>query len=220
MALPNDSHVAGAATAFATDLRSGKEYPVGMAADASGHIRGSLPAYGFVVPPAAVAANKIFFDLFNAQSGVIVRMRKLFAIVATDVAVTGALGVRLDTMRTSAIGTGGTAFTATNKGNASKTAASFYNYAPGDASLGTLAANITGRLVPTGGATDEAFLWPGYVFTEETNMASHMSQYYNLIPEFPGEQPLELPQGYGLKVVQGSVASVGSIGFIGAFTVE
>lgn len=220
MVLPNDSHTAGTSgTVFATHTISGKEYPVGLAADANGHVLGSLPAYGFVIPPAAVGASKLYFDIFNAQAGKIMRLRKLFAVVATDVAVTGTLGVRLDAMRTSAVGTGGTALT-TTKGNSSKTAASFYNYDPSGNAISTEAAGITGRVGATGGATDDAWLWPGYFFTEETNVSSQVTQFYDLVPHLEGGQPMEFPNGYGFKVVQGSVASVGTIGFFGTITVE
>lgn len=215
MALPGDSHTSGAAgTVFPTQLVSGKEFPVGMTADADGHIRGSLPAFGLVIPPAAVGAGKVFLDLHNGTSANRLRIRSLFAIVATDVAVTGLVGVRLDTMRTSSAGTSGTA--AATTASASKTAASFY---PFDGST-ALPAGITARVGATGGAADEQFLFPTYVFTEETNMSAQISQFFNLIPELPSEQALELPVGKGLKVVQGSVASVGTIGFLLVFTVE
>jgi len=213
MALPNDSHVSGSTT-FATSLVSAKEYPVGQLADADGHIIGSLPAYGLVIPPAAVGASKIYFDLFNAQAGTVIRLRKLFAIVATDVAVTGAVGVRLDAMRTSAVGTGGTAATATG---ASKTAATFYGF---NSANPALAAGVTARVVPTAGATDAQWLFPAYVFTEETNMSSHIPQFFNLLPELAHDQAYELGNGQGLKVVQGSVVSVGTIGFLICFTIE
>lgn len=214
MALPNDSHgSATAGTTFPTHLVSGKEYPVGMEADQDGHIRGSLPAWGLVIPPAAVGASKIYFDLHNASSNTI-RLRKLFAIVATDVAVTGVVGVRLDVMRTSAVGTGGTA--ATTTASASKTAAGFWPFTPG----ATLTSGITARVVPTAGATDEQWLWPSYVFTEETNMSSHFPQFFNLLPDMYAGQAVELTNGKGLKVVQGTVASVGNVGFLLAFTVE
>lgn len=198
---------------MATHLVGGKEHQVVIPAKADGHLEGSMQDFGFVVPPAAVAAGKIYFDLFNAQAGAVMRLRKLFAIVATDVAVTGLVGVRLDAMRTSAIGSGGTTFAS---GSASKTAAAFWKFDPGAAAL---PAGITGRAGATAGATDEAWLFPAYVFTEETNMSSHMPQFFNLLPEADG-MPIRIPQNFGLKVVQGAVASVGSIGFLGAFSLE
>lgn len=216
MALPNNTHTGVGGTVFPTQLVGSNEYPVGMQADTDGHIRGSLPAWSLVIPPSAVGAGKIYFDMHNALAGTTLRVRKLFAIVATDVAVTGTLGVRLDVMRTSAVGTGGTAAVGQSTPSASKTAAAFWPFAAGN----TLNASITARVTPTAGATDEAWLFPAYVFTEETNMSAHIPQFYNLLPEMPTEQPIELPNGKGLKVVQGSVASVGTIGFLVCFTVE
>jgi len=204
----------GAGATVATHLVAGKEHQVIFTADPDGHIRGSLPAWGLVIPPVAVGANKIYFDLFNNQASTTLRLRKLFAVVATDVAVTGTLGVRVDTMRTSAVGTGGTA--AATIASASKTAAAFWPFTPGN----TLPAGITARAVPTAGATDEQWLWPSYVFTEETNVSSHLPQFFNLLPELTTEQSIELPTGKGLKVVQGTVASVGNVAFLVVFTIE
>jgi len=221
MALPNDSHVGGTATTFPTHLVSGKEYPVGMSADADGHINGSLPAWGFIVPPAAAGASKVYFDLFNNLAATVLRLRKLFVIIATDVAVAPVVGVRFDLMRTSTVGTGGTAFA--GPASTSKTAAAFWPFTPGN----TLNASITGRLGPTGGAADEAWLFPVYAGGEETNVATgsggpaaFLQPMYNMLPELPYGQPIELTTGKGLKVIQGTVASAGNYGFFGVFTVE
>ena len=216
MALPNDSVAitAGSGTTIATHLVSSKEYQTVMTADADGHIRGSLPAWSLVIPSSAVGASKIYFDLFNNQASTVLRLRKLFAVVATDVAVSGTLGVRVDVMRTSAVGTGGTA--AVGPTSSSKTAAAFWPFTPGN----SLPAGVTARTVPTGGATDQAWLFPSYLFTEETNVSTQVTQFFNLLPELSTEQSIELPQGNGLKVVQGSVASVGNIGFLVVFTIE
>lgn len=203
----------GSGAVIATHLAGGKEHQVMMTADPAGHIRGSLPAWGLVVPPAAVGVSKIYFDLFNTSASTL-KVRKLFAIVATDVAVTGVVGVRVDTMRTSAVGTGGTA--ATTTASASKTAAAFWPFA----TTNTLTAGITARAVPTAGATDEQWLFPGYLLTEETSPAAAVAQFYNLLPELGTEQAIELPTNKGLKVVQGSVASVGTVGFLVVFTIE
>lgn len=213
MTLPNDTHVSGAAgTTFPTHLVSGVEYPVGMSADAEGHIRGSLPAFGLVIPPSAVGASKIYFDLHTTTSRL--RLRKLFAVPATDVALTGAVGVRVDVTRTSAVGTGGTA--ATTTASTSKTAPAFWAYDGATA----LPAGITARTVPTGGATDEQWLFPQYIFTEETSISTHLTQYFDALPALSTEQAIELAPGKGLKVTQGTVAGAGSIGFLVIFTVE
>lgn len=222
MTLPNSSATSGGET-YATQTVSGKEYPVGMGADADGHIHGSLPAWAFVVPPAAAAASKVFFDVFNNQAATVLRLRKLFAIVATDVAVAPTVGFRLDTMRTNSVGTGGTGFAGATTPSASKGASSFWPFTPGL----TLPAGVTGRVTPTGGAADEQWLWPTYVGAEESMATTgagggtaYLHQYLNLLPDLPFGQAVELPQGKGLKVVQGNVASAGNVGFLGAFTVE
>lgn len=223
MGLPNDSVdiTPGAGATIATHLQGGKEYQVLMTADPDGHIRGSLPAWGLIIPPSAVGASKIYFDMFNNQASTVLRLRKLFAIAALDVAVAPVLGIRVDTMRTSAVGTGGTA--AVGPTSASKTAAAFWPFTPGN----TLPAGVTARTVPTGGATDQAWLWPSYFGLEETNVATgaggvsaYLNQYFNLLPELTTEQSIELPQGNGLKVVQGTVAAAGNIGFLVIFTIE
>ena len=219
MTLPDGSHIAPQAavgTSFPTKTIAGRPYPIGLQADQDGHIQGSLPAYGLIIPPAAVGASKVFFDLFNASVlGVILRLRKLFAFVAADVAVTGAINVRLDTMRTKAVGTGGTA--ATTIPNASRTAAAFWSFSPTNPALPL---GVTARALPTAGATDDAWLWPSYVPTEETNAGTPLAQYFNVLPEMPLNQTIELPGGYGIKVQQGTVAGVGSVGFLLALTVE
>lgn len=215
MALPQDSIevTPGTGALVATETVANKEYQVTMSADSEGHILGSLPAWGLIIPPSAVAANKIHFDLFNTSTQRL-RLKKLFGIVATDVAVTGAVGVRMDVLRTSAIGTGGTA--AVTTASASKTAAAFWPFV----TPGTLPPGITARVAPTAGATDLDWLFPSYLFTEETSPSAAMPQFYNLLPELGVEQSIEIPINRGLKVVQGSVASVGNVGFLVVFTIE
>lgn len=220
MVLANDSHVSGTTT-FATHLVGGKEYPVGMTSDADGHVNGSLPAWGFIVPPVAAGASKLYFDIFNSQASTTLRLRKLFPIIATDVAVAPVVAARFDVMRTSAVGTAGTAFG--GPVSASKTAAAFWPFIQGL----TLPAGITGRVGATGGATDYQFLFPFFLGGEESNVATGaggvaalLAQNYNLLPELPYGQPVECPTGYGFKVIQGTVASAGSFGFFGVFTVE
>lgn len=214
MALPSDSYSsATTGTTFATQPFNGKEVPVGVLCDSDGHLRGSQPAYGVVIPPAAVGASKVFFDIHNAMGSGTLRLRYLAAIVATDVAITGTLGVRLDMLRTSNVGTGGTV---------AATAASTATTAPAIWPLdgaSAIPAGLTARTVPTGGATTSQWLWPNYIFTEETNMSSQVTQFYNLIPQLPMDQPLVIPNGQGFKVVQGTVASAGTVGFLAVVTV-
>lgn len=193
----------------------GKEYQVVMLAGDGGHIHGTKPSYMLFIPPQAAAANKIFFDLFNgAGSGKVIELNGLWAVVKTDVAVTGTLGVEVQVSRSSAVGTGGTAvgYNGTSFAAASIT--------PKDTNNPALPAQISARLVPTGGATIAGVWWNNYLFTEETNVSSQVSQFFNLVPAQTTEfQSLTIREGQGLRVNQGSVASVGSLGFLVDFSV-
>lgn len=219
MTLANDSFLqspAGSGTALATHLVGGKEYPVVMQADESGHLVQSLPTYVWSVPAAVVGASKLFADLFNASgSGKVIEVRGVWAVAKTDVAVTGAVGVELGIYRTSTVGTGGTAHTY-NGGNV----ATAHVITPLDTDNAALPAQITARAAPAGGATISALYWPNYIPTEEaaTSMA-YLMAVNNLLPIGVMTQRLTLREGQGVLLKQGTVAGVGSIGFLGLFTV-
>lgn len=215
MGLPNDSITVtpGTGATVATHTVSSKEYQVVMTSDADGQIRGSLPAWGLIIPPQAAAASKIFFDVYNTSANLL-RLRKLF-IYSTGAVVTGTFAVRFDVFRTSAVGTSGT--TAATTANTSTTTAGFFPFTTGN----TLPAGVTARLVPTGGATSEQWMFPAYVQAEETHPSATLSQYYNFLPELSTEQSIELPTNKGLKVVEDATASpVGTFGMFLIFTVE
>jgi len=95
--LANDSVLVtpGSGATIATHLIGGKEYQAVVLADDAGHIHGSLETYYYATPTVAVGASKLYFDLFNATgSGKVIDVRGIWIIPATDVALTGALGVR------------------------------------------------------------------------------------------------------------------------------
>ena len=97
---------AGAGQTVATHDIDAKEHQVVVQADASGHILGSAPSYLYATPAAPVGIDKLYCDLFNAAgSGQVLEIQGIWAIPKTDVAVVGALGVRVDCYRTSAVGT-------------------------------------------------------------------------------------------------------------------
>lgn len=201
----------------ASKIVASKHYPIVMLADESGHLTQTLPTYSWWVPPSAVGASKLYADIFNpAASGVIIEIRGLWAIPKSDVAVTGLVGVEIGLYRTSAAGTGGTAYTY-NGGSASTA----HVITPWDsANTTTLTTSlVTARSVPTGGATISALWWAQYVFTEETNAATYISAYTNLLPIGTQNQRLTLNPGQGLLVKQGTVAGVGSMAFLGLITV-
>lgn len=216
MTLPNDSFLRTAdasGTALATHLVGGKEYSVVMLAGPGGHIEGSLDTYLLSIPPQVVGANKLHFDLFNSGTSV-VKVRGAWVIVAQDVANTSAVSIRLDWFTTSAVGTAGTAATAD-----SATVAP--TIAKKDSTNAALAAGITARAAPTGGATSAKWLFPTYHQTEELQVGGALSQFNNVLPNPDrGEQELVLRQNQGLKAVQGAVAGVGNVGFLVSFTQE
>lgn len=192
----------------------GKEYQVVMLAGDGGHIHGTKPSYTLWIPPQVAAANKIFFDLFNGVgSGKSIEINGLWCVPKTDVAVTGAVSVELLLQRTSAVGTGGTTIT-------TSTATGTAGIAPKDTNNPAIGANITARLVPAAGATVQAHLFSTYIFSEETNAGTLLSQFFNMLPAQTTEfQPMTLREGFGVRVAQGTVASLNSYGFIMDFTV-
>lgn len=161
--------------------------------------------YRLFVPKQAVGANLVYFDLFNASERRVI-VSSVLPIVSGAVAVTGTLGVDLFLTFTSAVGTGGTA--ATYNGT-SLTAATFGKRNP---ILQDVPTTITARLTPTGGATAAGVITWASVFTEETSSATYEPHEF-----LKADDEIEIPNGFGLRVVQGAVASVGNIGFVVRF---
>lgn len=218
MAQANDSILVtpGSGATVATHAPGdGKEYQVVMVADDSGHLQQTLPTYSWWVPTAAVGANKLYADLFNASgSGKIIEVRGIWAISDTDTAVTGALGIEILLLRTSAVGTGGTAPTY-NGGSASNAG----TIVPFDTANASLPAQITARALPTGGATIAAFWWSQFVPGEETATSqAYMTAFQNLLPVTLMGQRLTLREGQGILYKQGTVAATGNLAFLTVFT--
>lgn len=219
MTLANDSILVtpGSGASVATHIPPGSavEHQVVMLAGDKGHIHGSKPSYLLWIPGGAVGASKLYFDLFNAVgTGKVIEINGLWAVPKTDVAIVGVLAVEIGVYRTSAVGTGGTA--ASNPGTALTTP----NFTPKDTNNPALPAGVTCRAVPTAGATIAAALFGTYVFTEETSITSHLTQFFNMLPASTLEiQPWTLNEGQGLLVKQGTVAGLGSIGFLLDLTV-
>lgn len=216
MSRANDSVAVtpGAGASIATQLAGGLEHQLVMLTRPDGHLEGSLPVYRLIVPPQAVGASKIMLDLFNATgSGASLRILSAFAYPSLDVAVTGTVGIQLALTRTTAVGTGGTAATANGS---SLTAATISALDPASAAL---AAQITARAAPTGGATAGALLSLRQTFMEETNAGTAAAAALGL--EFVRNEGASVivPENSGLRFVQGTVASVGSVAFEVTFEV-
>lgn len=209
MTQANDSILVtpGSGTAVAMHLANAKEHQVMVEADDTGHIKGTVPTYRVFIPAGAAGASKVYFDLFNATgSGLTLRVLSLRAVKDGSVAVTGVVSVKLHLTRTTAVGTGGTA--ATLEGT-SLTAAAISKMDPANAAL---SANVTARSAPAGGATAGAVICERHIFAEEAN-ASNYDAVEFLNPNTDDIQPLIIPANTGIRIVQGTAASVGNIGF-------
>lgn len=164
-----------------------------------------MATYRLFVPPQAVGANLVYFDLFNASgSNMDLEVLEVYATVQGSAAVVGVLGVDLYLTRTTAVGTGGTA--ATQNGTALNAAT-----ISGMDTLMRVPEEVTARLTPGAGATAGAVLSFRSVFTEETAQATY---WVDGLIQRPADSPgVRINQGGGIRVVQGAVASVGNIGF-------
>ena len=220
MTQANDSILVtpGSGATVATHLVAAKEHQVIVQADSSGHLVGTLPTYFYSTPAAAVGASKLYLDMFNAAgSAKIIDVRGIWIIPKTDVAVAGALGVRIDLYRTSAVGTGGTAHS--YKSATPDVAGG--NISPADTANAALPAQITARWLPAGGATISEWLFASYTLGEETATSmAYITQYQNILPSLMWGQRLALNEGQGILLKQGTVAATGSISFLVAFTLE
>jgi hypothetical protein len=219
VATSNDSITVtpGAGATVATHLVNAKEHQVVMVADDSGHIQGSLPTYFYCSPPIAVGASKLMIDLFNATgSGKVMDIRGLWLSPKLDVAVTGVVGVRLDLFRTSAVGTGGTAASV----DSATVDVGGGNLTKFDEDNTAIPAQITARVAPAGGATISRWLFPMHFFPEETNPSGFLTSGINWIPMFSFGQKLTVRENTGILIKQNSVASVGSVSILIAFSLE
>ncbi len=222
MSLSNDSILVtpGTGATVATELIGGKEHQVMMLADDAGHILGTKSTYTYIVPSTAVGASKLFLDLFNATgSGQIIKVLSVRPIVDTDIAVVGAVGIRIGLFRTSAVGTGGTA--AAYKSATLDVAGG--TISPQDTDNAALPAQITARHLPAAGATISEWIRGMYVMGEEasTSMAYMFQGQMNMLDvDDLSAQLLTLREGQGILIKQGAVASIGNVRFRVTFTVE
>jgi hypothetical protein len=189
-----------------------KEHQAMVLVDAAGHVLGTLPNYFFnIVSQVHVAvANTVHWDLFNADSTLVVRVTSIRQLPNIQTAVTG---VVFDWLleRTTAVGTGGTAQTAWLA----------------DTAQTALDADITCRSKPTGGATQSIDLFNYSIHSEETNQATidlATKGGLELVP--PALSPLVggpgivLRANQGLRCVQITNSAAGNTGWLIGFSVE
>lgn len=169
-------------------------------------------------PRVTTAAATDFFDLFNAAgSGKKIRVMGLYAMLQITAASAIIPSFQFSLIKTSAVGTGGTAHTF--EGAASPTTG-LVNIARSDGTDSTLPAQITSRSLPTGGATASKFLFDAWLVSEETNPAAYLTQMYNLMPVGDAIKEVILAEGEGVKVRQiTATASTGTnYGWLLTFT--
>lgn len=167
--------------------------------------------YSLFLQPIAAGAAKVHMDFFNAATDKDVEILSVQPIMSGAAAVVGVVGVDIYLTRTTAVGTGGTA--ATLEG----TALNAPTISKMDPASPALPATITARSDPAGGAAAGAVLAFESIFPEETNTATYFRN--NLIKDNAQGSRIIVPPGSGIRVVQGSVASVGNLGFTVLFSV-
>lgn len=218
MTLANSSATIGTpGDVIATHTVSGVEYQVVMPADDSGHLLTTKPTYTLWVPGVTASTSRLHFDLFNGTSASLMEILGVWAIPKSDVAVTGVIAVPMGLFRTSAVGGTATATAGYNTG----TVLTSPVITPLDTNnANAVTAGVSARSIPTTGATISAPWWENYIFTEETNAATYMSAYTNLLPMIPGSQPWTLRAGQGMVAKQGATGStIGTIAWLVLFKV-
>jgi len=165
--------------------------------------------YRLFLPAQASGANAVHFDLFNASgSAQIMEVESVLPVVSGAAIVTGTLAVDVYLTRTSTVGTGGTAATTDGTSLTAATITAQDNSQP-------LHGSVTARLTPSGGATAGAVLCSRSIFTEETNAGT-----YTPAVDMVKSGAVTVQEGSGIRVVQGSVASVGNIGYDVTFSLR
>ena len=217
MAQANDSILVtpGSGATVATHLVNSKEHQVVMLAGESGHILGSKDTYVYSIASTVhvAAANTVMWDLFNADPALLVRVVSIRQKPNITTAVTGVV-FDWQLIRTTAVGTGGTAQTA---------------WLP-DLSQTALDADITCRLKPTGGATSGVTLSNYSLSSEETNTGTIIIASMGgleIVPQTVNgsltggvQHGILLRQNQGLKCVQVTNSAAGNTGWEITFTVE
>ncbi len=214
MTLANDSILVtpGSGAAVATHLAGGKEHQVVVLANSDGQLAGSRLRYCYTIANQVhvAAASTIHWDLFNADSTVLVRVVSIRQRPDIVTSVTG-VATAFNFRRTSAVGTGGTAQTI---------------HLP-DLSQTALSANITCRSKPTGGATSSEIIRAYQVHSEETNTGTLQIAAMGgleLIPnawyDAPNPDGILLRQNQGLSVTQDTNSAAGNTAWDIVFMVE
>jgi hypothetical protein len=205
-------------TNLATHTIASKEHPVIMQAGPSGNIIGTIPTFSWWVPGAVVtSANRHMADIYNSSASTqTVEVRGLWAIPKNDVANAATLSVEIGLYKTTAAGSGGVA----NLFNSASTSTTSHIITPMNSTDTYSTANITARFGPTSGTPAGQILWWGqYIPTEELSLGAAVFSVTNLMPVEIDARRLTLHPGQGLLIKQGTVATSGSLAFLGALAI-
>ena len=233
MALANDAILVtpGSGATVATHSPGGSnttEYQVTMLANAGGHIVDSMPTYGLNVPQMLLGSNKYHWELFNETSSAkTLTVRGIWAIPELSQSNTGNTPMpRFELFRTTAISSGGTASAALE--SSSTILANFFRLDTNNAALPTGAGSSVTAKTQMTSITTGSFLWPMYVTSYATTLigglpamaVSAQIQGINFVPQREFGQELVVRVGTGIAVRQGTVASLGSVGWLIEFNLD
>ena len=196
---------------FGQDRNKADSQETPIAADALSRLMVNIALdgdiYKLFFPSVAVGASKVFLDIWNGSTNLLMQIAHAVPIADGSVAVAGTLGVNLFLTRTTAIGTGGTLAVAESDALTATPA-----IARLDPRSPQCPATITARAAPGGGATAGAVVGFNSQFSEETSIATYIRN--DLLNIHGGyASPLIVMPGTGIRIVQGSVASVGNMAF-------
>ena len=166
----------------------------------------ALPTYYAVADATAFAASKTHISIVNESgSGVVVAIKKLFAINVQTAAATG-IALRMEARKLTAH-SGGSAITAQSC----------------DSTNPALPAQVTIKTNST--PTGTTLLYPFIITSEEETATAALSKNlfqasFNLQPEGVELQEYRLREGEGFSVFQSTSSTVGSYAWFLVFTVE
>lgn len=185
---------------------------ISVQANPAGKLVGREATYHYNIASTVhvAVANTVMWDLFNADSSLVVRILSIRQIPNITTAVTG---VVFDWLleRTTAVGTGGTVQTSWLA----------------DSTQAAMSANVTCRLKPAGGATQGIDLFNFSINSEETTAATIQIATQGglelvptqLLPQ-SGGQGIVLRQNEGVRLVQITNSAAGNTAWFITISVE
>ena len=164
----------------------------------------ALPTFWAVADAVTLAQNKHHISIFNGTADKMVIVRKLFQINLQLTTVTG-VALRFNAFRSTAQ-SAGTAIT--------PVAADLDDILPANITVATNATVTNGSLMfPYVTQNDE-------MTAANTAVANYLTQYNNLLLDGPEIKELRLRPSQGLTIQQITSSTVGSFGWLMAFTVD